>query len=237
MLRNKYILLLSIILLPFTAFALEPIFKLKGQTIMLAATPTTIGVIYDANALSSNDFSNKFLSNIDFAGKIITVSNVNVIDWDKKSQALIVEFGFEGKNYCFYFPQNIKTSHVRKKKPYTLFYSGTFMDSYQNTDESHFVTPKNICISYWLASDIEFFNSKKEAKFKWGGDSETTFVFMGFDPQNQKYIYRSFVEGEIKPANSETRTILPRKTIEHPYNTFTENDAIERVLRRLYWAD
>ncbi len=240
MTRIKYIMaLIMATMLPFAVSALEPIFKLKDQSIMLASAPSTIGVVYDAEAFYANDFSKKYISEIEFAGKNITVSNVNVIDWDKKSQALIVEFNYEGKNYCLYFPQNIKTSHVTKKRPYTRFYVGRYMDSYQNTDASHYVEPKDICISYWLASDIDFLNSKIGAKFRWSRDSQTgnPYILTAFDPMANKYQCREFNEGEIKPSNSEFRSILPRKTIERGYGIYDVNSTIEYLLKKLYWIE
>lgn len=238
MARIKYIVVLIMAtLLPFAVSALEPIFKLKNQSIMLASAPSTIGVVYDAEAFYSNDFSKKYISEIEFAGKNITVSNVNVIDWDKKSQALIVEFNYEGTNYCFYFPQNIKASHVTKKRPYTRFYVGRY--NRYLTDTSYYVEPKDICISYWLASDIDFLNSKIGAKFRWDKESQAgnPYILTVFDPMANKYQCREFNEGEIKPSNSESRSILPRKTIERGDGVFDVNSSIEYLLKRLYWIE
>lgn len=138
----KYYFTLLIILLPFVTSAFEPIFKLKDQTIMLASSPSTLGVVYDAEALTKNDFAKKYLSATDFAGKVITVTKVNVINWDKKNQGLIVEFNYENHKYCFYFPQNIHTSDITKHKPFSRFYTGSYLDMYQTRDDNHFVKPK-----------------------------------------------------------------------------------------------
>lgn len=235
----KFIIIVIMAMLPFSVSALEPIFKLKNHSIKLASAPSTIGVVYEAEALHSNDFNKKYLSDIEFAGKSITVSNVNIIDWDKKSQALIVEFKFEGNSFCFYFPQKIKTSHVTKKLPYTRFYVGRYMDSYQNTDESHYVKPKDICISYWLTSDIDFLNSKIGSKFRWSSESKSgkPYILTGFDPANNKFQYREFIEGEIKPTNSESRNILPLKTIKDGYSIYDNHNSIDYWLKTLYWIE
>lgn len=235
----KYTILLFMAMLPFVASALEPIFKLKNQTIMLASAPSTIGVAYKVDALSSNDFSKHHLSDVEFAGKTINVTDVNIIDWDKKSQALIVEFEYQGNDYCFYFPQIIKTSHVTKKRPYTRFYVGSYMDSYQNTDETHYVKPKDICISYWLASDVEFLNSKINSKFRWNRDIRTSdsYIFTAFDPSHNKFQYREFHKEEIKPSNSSTHNIYPRKTIKNGYGIYDIDSSLEYLLKKLYWIE
>lgn len=229
--RIKIIIILFMLMFPFFSYSLEPIFGLKGKSIMLSSSPSTLGVVYNPEALSKKDFSKKNLSPIDFAGKVITVTNVNVIDWDKKSQGIIMQFIFDANEYCFYFPQNIHTSDITKKRPFSRFYTGTYMDMYQNHDDSHFIDPENIDIEYWLCDDIAFLQSKIGSKFGWSKD-HINYVFDGFDPLNNKYQFRKYVEGEIKPSNAETRDIFPRSTTEKGYSVYSRryNDIIYQLI-------
>lgn len=229
--RIKIIIVLFMLMFPFFSYSLEPIFGLKGKSIMLASSPSTLGVVYNSEALIKKDFSKKNLSPIDFAGKIITVTNVNVIDWDKKSQGVIMQFIFDNNEYCFYFPQNIHTSDITKNRPFARFYAGNYMNRYQNKDDSHFIEPANIDIDYWLCDDIEFLQSKNGSKFGWS-ENDINYVFIELDPINNKFQFRKYVEGEIKPSNTETRDIFPRSTTEKGYSVYSRryNDIINQLI-------
>lgn len=232
--RIKIVIVLFILMFPFFSYSLEPIFGLKGKSIMLASSPSTLGVVYNSEALIKKDFSKKNISSIDFAGKIITVTNVNVIEWDKKNQGIIMQFIFDTNEYCFYFPQNIHTSDITKNKPFSRFYTGTYMDMYQNHDDSHFIDPENINIEYWLCDDITFLQSKIGSKFGWSKD-DINYVFNGFDPLTNKYQFRKFVEEELKPSNTEIRNIYPRSTAKRAYDVYSR--LYTDILNQLIWEE
>lgn len=233
MVRVLCIILLMAV--PFFSSALEPIFMLKGKSIILDSSPSTLGVVYNADALPKNDFSKKTLSSHEFAGKKIAINNVNVINWDKKNQGLIIEFSCEGENFCFYFPQKIHTSDITKRKPFSRFYTGTFMDMYQNTDDSHYVEPNRICLTFWLSEDVDFLQSKIGSTFRWndGGD---TYLFTGLDLAKREFEYRKFDKGEIKPSNTMVEGI-------HPYMTSDKSYRLEPwslnmdILDRIVWVE
>ena len=201
---------------PFISSALEPIFTLKGKSIILDSSTSTLGVVYNADALLKNDFSKKTLSSYEFAGKEIAITNVNVINWDKKSQGLIIEFSCEGENFCFYFPQKIHTSDITKRKPFSRFYTGVFMDRYQNTDDSHYVEPDRICLAFWLPEDVDFLQSKIGSTFRWK-DTGDTYLFTGFDLIKRKFEYRKYNKGEVKPSNTTATSIHPKNTSDMQY--------------------
>lgn len=226
---------LFLMVIPFFSFALEPIFMLIGKSIILDSSPSTLGVVYNADAVPKKDFSKKTLSANEFAGKKLAVTNVNIINWDKKNQGLIVEFSCEGQNYCFYFPQNIHTSDISKGKPFSRFYSGTFMDMYQNRDDSHYVEPNRICLTFWLAEDIDFLQSKIGSKFHWI-NSQQTYIFTGFDLAKKKFEYRKFDEGEIKPSNTMTTDIHPSNTCGDRDISLKLNPGID-ILKQIVWVD
>jgi hypothetical protein len=226
----KFLLLVIALLSPIMSLALEPIFKLKGNTILLSKDITTIGVVYNGEAVSQHIYSNKMLATTDFAGKTITVTNANVINWQKKNQGVILEFTYNGENYCFYFPQNVHTSDFSKKRAFTKFYTGSYRDSYQNQDDSHFVLPENILIRYWLPSDIKDCNDHVGTKFKMGN---TTYIFLGIDINKNEISYRVYNDSEIKPYNSITRKISPYDTISNSESEYS----IRNFINSLVWIE
>lgn len=226
---------LLLMAVPYFSSALEPIFSLKGKSIILDSSPSTLGVVYNADAVHKKDFSKRTQSTSEFAGKEIAITNVNVINWDKKSQGLIMEFSCEGKNFCFYFPQNIHTSDITKGKPFSRFYSGTFMDMYQNMDDSHYVEPNRICITFWLSEDVDFLQSKIGSTFRWD-DSGDTYLFTGFDLTKRKFEYRKFDKAEIKPSNTIATDIHPKKTSDKPYRFVSWSPDME-ILKHIIWED
>lgn len=220
---------------PFFSCALEPIFTLKGKSIILDSSTSTLGVVYNADAIPKNDFSKKTQSSYEFAGKEIAVTNVNVINWNKKSQGLIVEFSCEGNNFCFFFPQNIHTSDISKRKPFSRFYSGVFMDMYQNKDDSHYVEPNRICLTFWLSDDVDFLQSKIGSTFRWNGNGDT-YLFTGFDLIRRKFEYRRFNKGEIKPSNTITTELHPKSTIDKTYRFLPWYSNADN-LRNIVWEE
>lgn len=226
---------LLLMAVPIFSFALEPIFTLKGKSIIMDSSPSTLGVVYNAEAILKKDFSKNTLSSHEFAGKKLAITNVNVINWHKKSQGLIIEFSYEDQNYCFYFPQNIHTSDINKGKPFSRFYSGTFMDRYQNMDESHYVEPNRICLSFWLSEDIEFLQSKIGSKFHWN-NSNDTYLFTALDLAKRKFEYRKFEQGEIKPTNTMVTEILPTMTCGKRDRFVIWHPGID-ILKRIVWEE
>lgn len=226
---------LLLMAVPFISSALEPIFTLKGMSIILDSSTSTLGVVYNADALPKNDFSKKTLSSYEFAGKEIAITNVNVINWDKKSQGLIIEFSCEGENFCFYFPQKIHTSDITKRKPFSRFYTGVFMDRYQNTDDSHYVEPDRICLTFWLPEDVDFLQSKIGSTFHWN-NSEDTYLFLGFDLAKSKFEYRKFDKGEIKPSNTIVTEIHPMNTSGRSYRCVHWYPGMD-ILKQIVWED
>lgn len=225
---------LLLMAVPLLSSALEPIFTLKGKSIILDSSTSTLGVVYNADAVSKNDFSKKNQSPLEFAGKEIVITNVNVINWDKKSQGIITEFSYDGENFCFYFPQKIHTSDITKGKPFSRFYSGTFMDRYQNSDDSHYVEPKRICIKFWLAEDVNFLKSKIGSTFRWN-DSKDIYIFTGFDLVKRKFEYRKFDKGEIKPSNTSFTEIYPKYTAkQYRFELWNPNMGI---LKQIVWEE
>lgn len=231
----RIICTLFLMVFPFLSSALEPIFSLRGKSIILDSSTSTLGVVYNADAVPKNDFSKKTLSSNEFAGKEIAITNVNVINWDKKSQGLIIEFSCEGSNFCFYFPQNIHTSDISKGKPFSRFYSGTFMDMYQNSDDSHYVVPSRIRITFWLSDDVEFLKSKIGSTFHWG-DSKDDNLFIGFDLDKRKFEYRRIVKGEIKPSNTVTYDIRPNYTSSKQFRFEQWNPGLD-ILKDIVWEE
>lgn len=231
----KILCTLLLMAIPFFSSALEPIFMLKGKSIILDSSPSTLGVVYNADAVTKNDFSKKTLSSCEFAGKEIAITNVNVINWDKKSQGLIIEFSCEGENFCFYFPQKIHTSDITKRKPFSRFYTGTFMDMYQNKDDSHYVEPDRICLTFWPSEDVDFLKSKIGSTFRWN-DSDDTYLFTGFDLAKRKFEYRKFDKGEIKPSITIATEINPNLTSGKPYRHATWFPNMD-ILNHIVWVE
>lgn len=226
---------LLLLAVPFFSSALEPIFSLKGKSIILDSSTSTLGVVYNADAVPKNDFSKKTQSSHEFAGKEIVITNVNVINWDKKSQGLIIEFSCKGENFCFYFPQNIHTSDISMHKPFSRFYSGSFMDRYQNTDDSHYVKPDRIYLKFWLSEDIDFLKSKIGSTFRWNNSGDT-YLFIGFDLEKKKFEYRKVDKGEIKPSNSIITQINPANTSDNPYK-FVPWYPNMNILKNIVWEE
>ena len=226
---------LFLVAVPFFSSALEPIFTLKGKSIILNSSPSTLGVVYIADALPKNDFSKKTLSSQEFAGKKIAITNVNVINWDKKSQGLIIEFSCEGEKFCFYFPQKIHTSDITKRKPFSRFYSGAFRDRYQNTDDSHYVEPNRICLAFWLSEDVDFLQSKIGSTFRLN-DGNVTYLFTGLDLAKRKFEYRKFDKGEIKPSNTMFIDINPNMTSDESYRLDPWSPNMD-ILNHIVWEE
>lgn len=229
----KLIFFLICILTPLSGLALEPIFNLKGKSIILLNS--TKDVAYTAIAVANNDFSKKNLADSDFKNKEILVTNVNIINWDKKNQSVIFEFRCDGNEYCMLFPQNIKTSYVGKK-PYTRFYTGKYMDMYQNHDDSHYVEPKKICLTYWLKSDVDFIISKIGSKFKWKRDDKKTYLLLSFDFKDGKLTYREYQENEVKASNSTFTELKPFSTVSS-YNVFDNRKEAGQLFQSIDWID
>lgn len=230
--RIKIIIVLFMLTFPIFSYSLEPIFGLKGKSIMLASSHSTLGVVYNSEAIIKKDFSKKYLSTIDFAGKVITVTKVNVIDWDKKSQGVILQFIFDANEYCFYFPQNIHSSDITKNRPLSRFYYD-YRNIYQNNYDRLFIDPKNINIRYWLCDDITFLQSKIGSKFGWTKGNMNC-IFVDFDLKNYKYQYRVFVEGEIKPSKIETNNIYPRSTVKNFYDIYKRDYHIDKFIKLFF---
>lgn len=235
MIMARFFFTLLLMTIPFFSSALEPIFTLKGKSIILDSSPSTLGVVYNADAVINNDFSKKNLSAYEIAGKELDITNVNIINWDKKSQGLIIEFTCEGQNFCFYFPQQIHTSDISKGKPFSRFYSGSFMDRYQNKDDSHYVKPNRICLTFWLSEDVNFLQSKIGSKFHWN-DGKDTYLFTGLDLTKRKFEYRKFDEGEIKPSKTITTDIQPAKTCCERYRLAPWYPGLD-ILKNIVWEE
>lgn len=231
----KFLFTILLMAIPFFASALEPIFKLKGYSIILDSSTSTLGVVYNADAITKNDFSKKNLSSYEFAGKKITINYVNVINWDKKSQGLIIKFTYEDENFCFYFPQNIHTSDITELKPFSRFYSGKFMDMYQNQDECHYVEPYRICLTFWLSDDVDFLQSKIGSTFRWK-DSEDTYLFVGFDLVKRIFEYRKISPDEIKPSNTLFIGLHPSNTSGKPHTSVRWHPHMY-ILNDIVWVE